>query len=156
MQEFDAKKHSKATDFKGCINPFVLWEIWYSNKLVSHAPNGGYVYPYSFLSLYLLCRYRLNLNLQLPKKSWQQLFTRTSTVPTSSSSNVISRPKENHRRFRVLFRLVIQQLKDSITLLLLTYLKLYQILGREIYQILGMEILLLVRVFSCHPIPYFL
>lgn len=33
-----------------------------------------------------------------PKKSWQQLFTRTSTVPPSSSSNVISRPKENSQK----------------------------------------------------------
>ncbi|KAK9067784.1 hypothetical protein SSX86_011895 [Deinandra increscens subsp. villosa] len=30
-----------------------------------------------------------------PKKSWQQLFTRTPTVPSSSSKNVISRPKAN-------------------------------------------------------------
>ncbi|KAI3674768.1 hypothetical protein L2E82_51883 [Cichorium intybus] len=28
-----------------------------------------------------------------PKKSWQQLFTRTSTDPSSSTTNVISRPK---------------------------------------------------------------
>ncbi|KVH94925.1 uncharacterized protein LOC112518143 [Cynara cardunculus var. scolymus] len=28
-----------------------------------------------------------------PKKSWQQLFTRTSTVPSSPGTNVISRPK---------------------------------------------------------------
>nr|XP_043636631.1 stress response protein nst1-like [Erigeron canadensis] len=33
-----------------------------------------------------------------PKKSWQQLFTRTSTVPSSSSTNVISRPNGNSQK----------------------------------------------------------
>ncbi|KAA8517675.1 hypothetical protein F0562_015149 [Nyssa sinensis] len=30
----------------------------------------------------------------VPKKSWQQLFTRSSSIPSSSNSNVISRPNE--------------------------------------------------------------
>ncbi|KAI3805808.1 hypothetical protein L1987_21694 [Smallanthus sonchifolius] len=33
-----------------------------------------------------------------PKKSWQQLFTRTPAVPSSSSTNVISRPKANSQK----------------------------------------------------------
>lgn len=33
-----------------------------------------------------------------PKKSWQQLFTRTPTVSSPSSSNVISRPKLNSQK----------------------------------------------------------
>lgn len=33
-----------------------------------------------------------------PKKSWQQLFTRTPTVPASSSTNVISRPKASSQK----------------------------------------------------------